>query len=321
MNGNKMKLLYKVYLLMLLCLSAPAYAAPELAGERVTDVTTSSFSVVWMTNVADDSGIEVASNSSMTNLVNDSVEIWPMHGISGPISDAARSNGILKATVTGLDSGTTYYVRVVARNPSNHAEIAYSPVLAATTEVKVTPFKYDGGVARGISNDLKEFPVYLRPSEVTALSGLGNLVILEADGASYPVTVFTGEGAQSPGGLVDLNNLFGTDGTSLDLVGGEKLLIRVYKGDLLHTLTHFRKVQTNSGLIYVSEPERGFFADINVDGNVDNSDFEYFRAQYRALPEDENYNPDYNFVNDEEGKVDIREFSKFALEYGRTGVE
>jgi hypothetical protein len=74
-------------------------------------------------------------------------------------------------------------------------------------------------------------------------------------------------------------------------------------------------------MVYVVEPVKGFFADINLDGKVDDEDFAAFKAQYRTSSNDPSYNPDFNFVDDPEGKVDARDFSKFSKEYGRTNVE
>ena len=74
-------------------------------------------------------------------------------------------------------------------------------------------------------------------------------------------------------------------------------------------------------MVYVVEPAKGFFADINLDGKIDDADFTEFKKQYRTLPDDVSYNPDFNFVEDTEGKVDAREFSKFSKEYGRTDVK
>jgi hypothetical protein len=77
----------------------------------------------------------------------------------------------------------------------------------------------------------------------------------------------------------------------------------------------------NSNTIAVVEPLKGFFADINLDGKVDDQDFAEFRKQYRTAPEDAAYNPDFNFIGAADGKVDARDFAMFAREYGRTGIK
>ena len=86
-------------------------------------------------------------------------------------------------------------------------------------------------------------------------------------------------------------------------------------------LTHYRRTPHNSGVCSVVGLQKGFFADINLDRTVDDQDFLLFKAQYRTMPDDPGYNPDFNFIEDPEGKVDVRDFSRFSQEYGRQNVQ
>jgi hypothetical protein len=104
-------------------------------------------------------------------------------------------------------------------------------------------------------------------------------------------------------------------------MGAEKALLSIYRGGTLSTLVHYRKLADTSGTVAVNEPVRGFFADINLDGQVDDQDFAEFRKQYRTGPDDAIYNPDYYFFTGIPGRVDALSFVKFAREYGRTGVQ
>ncbi len=81
---------------------------------------------------------------------------------------------------------------------------------------------------------------------------------------------------------MDLNNLFGTDGVSLDIQGDENATIRIYRGGTFSTLLHYRKFAVDTGEGGVSEPVRGFFADFNLDGAVDEADFEMFKSVYKS---------------------------------------
>jgi hypothetical protein len=165
------------------------------------------------------------------------------------------------------------------------------------------------------------FRTYIRPSDTSADPGIGDLVILEEEGAAYPISAFVGDWINSPEGILDLNNLFGVDSSSLDIKGGEKAVLRIYRSEGSSTLTHYRRAPQNGNMVYVVEPVKGFFADINLDGKVDDNDFAEFKKQYKTLPEDTVYNPDFNFVEDTEGKIDAKEFSKFSREYGRANVQ
>ncbi|WP_054696251.1 hypothetical protein [Geotalea toluenoxydans] len=163
--------------------------------------------------------------------------------------------------------------------------------------------------------------VYLRPSDVEGIPGLGDLILVETQFSAYPVSAFVGAGTAAPEGVVDLNNLYGIDRTTLRIAGGEKSLLRIYRGGTLSTLLHYRRFPASDGNVTVAEPVKGFFADVNLDGRVDEEDFAEFRKQYRSLPDDVAYNPDFNFLADPAGKVDAQDFARFAKEYGRTGVQ
>lgn len=308
-------------LVIVLGFASNALAVPDTVSVRITDVTTTSFSVVWMTDVSADPAIEVYSDSSMTNKITDKLLITSMPAGSQKVISAARGRGIMKVRVSGLSSSTKYYVRTVTKDSSNSQSIGYSALQEVVTSSKVMPYKYSNNIAEGFSNDLSAFKVYIRPSDNDPEPGLGDLIVLEEEGSTYPISAFAGDWIGSPEGILDLNNFFGLDSRSLDISGGEKITLRIYRGGGLSTLTHYRKAPQDSNMVYVSEPVKGFFADINLDGKIDDEDFAEFKKQYRTLPDDVTYNPDFDFVEDTEGKVDAREFSKFSKEYGRTDVK
>jgi hypothetical protein len=307
--------------LIILLLPVHAHAVPDTASVRVTDVTTSSFSVVWMTDVTAEPLVEIYSDSSMATQITDKFIVTLMPAGSQKVASAAKGRGILKARVSGLNPSTKYYVRTVTKDSSNPLSIGYSALQEVVTASKVMPYKYSNNSPEGFSNDLSAFKVYIRPSDNDTEPGLGDLIVLEEEGATYPISAFAGDWISSPEGILDLNNIFGANGQSLDLSGGEKIILRIYRGGGLSTLTHYRRAPQDGNMVYVAEPLKGFFADINLDGKVDDEDFAEFKKQYRTLPDNASYNPDFNFVEDAESKVDAREFSKFSKEYGRTDVK
>lgn len=305
---------------MLAVFSSTALAVPETTGARVTDVTTASFSVVWMTDVTAEPAVEVYMDDAMAEEVTDKLIITPMPAGNAEVVEAARGKGIMKVRVSGLSRSTKYHVRTVTREAGNSENVGYSGLIEVTTASEVVPYRYENNTAEEFSNDLLSFRTYIRPSDAETAPCLGDILILESEGASYPVSVFVGDTIGTPEAIIDLNNIFGPAGRSLDLKGMERLVITVYRGGMPATLTHYRRVPLDEGMVYVADPEKGFFADINLDGKVDDEDFGKFKDQYRTLPDDINYNPDYNYVEDEEAKIDAREFSKFSREYGRTDV-
>ncbi|MDP3112630.1 MAG: hypothetical protein Q8M71_11070 [Thermodesulfovibrionales bacterium] len=298
-----------------------ALAVPDTSSVRVTDVTTTSFSVVWMSDVPADPEVEVYADSTMATRITDKCVITSMPTANPKVSGAAKARGIMKVRVSGLSSSTKYYVRTLTKDPSNPQSIGYSSIYEVITASKVMPYKYTDNRPEGFANDLSSFKVYIRPSDKDPEPGLGDLIVLEENGALYPLSAFAGDWINSPESVIDLNNLFGLDSRSLDISGGEKITLRIYRGGGISTLTHYRRAAQDSNMVYVSEPVKGFFADINLDGKIDDEDFAEFKKQYRTLPDDVTYNPDFDFVEDTEGKVDAREFSKFSREYGRTDVK
>jgi hypothetical protein len=323
---SRMKQLFSFHFVLfimqfaLCALATSALAVPETTAVRIADVTTSSFSIVWMTDVAANPSVEVYADSSLQQRVTDGVTIAAMPAGSSRVAQAAQSKGIMKVSVSGVKPATTYYVRTVTKDPVNADNVSFSAPQNVTTASDVPLYRTVNGAAQGLANDLVAFPVYVRPLDQAAEPRLGDLIILEEQGSPYPVSAFAGDGALSPEGVLDLNNLFGPDGSSLAVSGGEIINLRIYRAGSLSTLTHYRKAPQNSAAVSVVGLLKGFFADINLDGRVDDQDFSAFKAQYRTMPNDTTYNPDYNFVDDPDGKVDVREFGKFSKEYGRTDV-
>ncbi len=299
-----------------------AFAVPEAMSVRAVDVTPSSFSIVWMTDVSAEPSVEVYMDSSMKIPADTEIDIQPMAGLSAEVASSARSKGIMKVRASGLKASTTYYVRAIITNPADTLSVGYSKLVEVKTAASVTPYRREAdGTLKGFSNNPISFKVYIRPSNTSPLPGLGDLMVLEAEGASYPVSAFVGDGVVAPEGVININNVFGADMESMEILGGEGLFLRIYRGGMLSTLLHYR-IFPDAGIVAGgSEPIKGFFADINIDANVDDSDFVLFKSQYRYVADDPSYNPDYNFVEDEDDRVDVKDFSRFSREYGRVGIE
>lgn len=308
--------------ILVTCCSAVAWAVPDTTALIVADVTPSSFAVVWTTDVPAYPTVEVYADQSMTTTINSDVVITPMPDASAEVAEAARNKGIMKVRVAGLLPGTTYYVRTVTADPVDPLSVGYSALRHVTTAVASVPYIVaPDGALGGLNNDILSFPVHVRPSDRDQNGRMGDLAIIEIPGSPYPLSSFVGAGGVNSEALLDLNNVYGENGRSLPVNGGEKGLIKVYRGAALETLRHYRKVAANSQSVEVQEPVRGFFADINMDSRVDMADFEEFRAHFRTAPDDSAYNPDFNFAVDAESRIDALDFARFAREYGKTDVQ
>lgn len=308
--------------LLLFCsASGVALAVPDTVSIRVTDVTTNSFALVWMTDVPAEPSVEVYSDAGMTTPVSDGITVTSMPDATPAVVAAATSNGIMKIRVFGLRAGTHYYARSVTRDPLSPDSVGYSALQEVTTATEVRPYiSAQDGSLQGVSNDMTIMKVYTRPGDQNLVKGLGTLLLLETSNSAWPLSAFVGSGIAAPEGTIDLNNLFGADRITKAISGGEITQLRIYRGGALSTLLHYRRIASNSGQGLAAEPVKGYFADINLDGKVDDADFEAFRSQYKTVPDDPAYNPDFKFVQTPSGKVDAQDFTRFSREYGRTDV-
>ena len=317
-----------LFLISFLLAAGSALAVPETVSVRVADVTTTSFAVVWLTDVATAPGVQVFRDAAGIDPITEALVIAAMPDASPSVAAAARQKGIMKVRVFGLDAATSYYVRTVTADPVNPASVGYSSLQEVTTAAAILPYRQtEDGSLSPMANDLLTFRVYIRPADPAEFPGLGDLLLLEAEGGQYPLSTFAGEGIVAPEGILDLNNLFGVEGKSLDLLGGEKATLRIYRGGTLSTLLHYRRFPVDGGETTIADPVQGFFADVNLDGKVDGEDFELFKTQYRQGADDPAFNPDSNFFPVETGKtvagdrIDVQDFARFAPEYGRTDVQ
>ncbi len=311
--------IFFVAFFVMLCLPGVCLAAPDTLAVMVTDVTPNSLCLVWMSDMSANPSVQVFSDSAMTNEITSQVKIVSMPCASADAAAAAMQKNIFKVRVEGLQPQTDYYVRAMSIDKTNSASFSVSALQKVTTTKEAANYIHDSnGNPVAISNDLSTFPVYIQPNSTDQQPGLGDIVILQIPDAGYPISAFVGDGITAPEGILDLNNLFGPDGVAMLLANQEKAIITVYRGGTLSNLVHYRWLPASTGLTETEEPVKGFFADFDLDGTVDMTDFQEFKQYYGTKNTDDTYNPDFDFLN--LGVVDARDFSKFSGQYGRTNV-
>jgi len=305
--------------------AATCWAVPETVGVRVTDVTPRSFCLVWMSNVAVEPDVEVYADAGMTEELTSEVrvEAFPDAGVT--VHEAAAAKHIYRLRVAGLQAGHRYHVRSVSRDAADDTSIGYSALLEVVTANQVAPFyANDEGTLVPLNNDLLHFGIYIRPQDQDAdLAGYGDLLILEGSAFAAPLSAFSSAAVDSGSGIIDLNNLFDLSGNSAGISGGETVTLRVYRGGTLSVLYHLRQLPAANGTLALSVAQKGFnAADLNVDGKVDNSDFELFKEHYRQQADATDFNPDMNFIAIEDtgisaaDRIDLQDFGWFAGQYG-----
>ena len=165
-------------LLFTLILRGNALAVPETMSVRVTDVTPTSFAVVWMTDVAAVPEVEIYLDAAMQEQLSEEVLLTPMADASAQVAAAAQQKGIMKIRATGLAPSTTYYARTVSKDPDAPASIGYSSLLEVTTAGIVKSYRQaSGGGLLPLTNELMSFKVYIRPGDASLvraqLDGVG----------------------------------------------------------------------------------------------------------------------------------------------------
>lgn len=284
-------------LVFLFALQGQLQAAPPVLSEAIiADVTDRSFSLIW---TSDQQGLPIVEMYSdvagavpvISGITYTAYDIHTgnpafdessrLASVTG-IKDAAKSLGIIKVTTTGLNLATEYFVKFGVQVESTmettlcpDAGISYCPdtssaLLSFTTEQ--TPVRTTSASRLFTTDILLELKVSAR---------LGELLILNAETANYPVSAFVGDGVSVPYAILDLNNLYSSSSSqSLLLAGstiktfgdvGEGLVVRHYKGvDGSETGIQVAGVNLTTGALMT--PIGRDYGDCNNDGRVDGYD-------------------------------------------------
>lgn len=294
-----------------------SFAAPPTVRDLiVTDVTPRSFSVAWTTDEPATAGIQVfVAPACIEPLANVIVVSHPTVSNNPAIRQAAELAGVMKVRVTNLAADTEYCFQTLTTSKST-SEVAVAPAVPGLVRtargVRRVQRLQPTDPLRPFSNDLVRFPTFQADP---ALVAEGALIVVSAPDASAPVSGFVGDGIPAPDALVDLNNLFGGDsGESLDLRGGERLVIRQLRGLRGASLFRFREAPADEDLAEVKDPITCFFADLDCNGVVDIVDVQRQLNQLDMRAGQPGFNPDLD--TDVSGVVDLADVQ---LTLGRFG--
>jgi len=229
-------------LFFLLVLPVAAYAGvPEVSNVMVTDVTTTSFSVIWAASEPSTANLEVYEDEAGTVMAAYAVITpHPIESGDDTIKTAAEDNGVMKVRATGLAPDTTYYFMTITTSKSTEETTDYpdaAPFISVTTESETVRTYESGGDVLPFSNDLIIEPCYLDDGTTFAE---GTLLLATVAGGSHPITAFVGDGVDSPYAIIDLNNVFSRNTyENLDLSQGLNLTFLNFRGLLGNSIvTH-----------------------------------------------------------------------------------
>src|SRR3972149_1526417 len=280
------------------------FAAPPSVSEiRVADVTTRSFSVVW-----------IASEPSTANLlIYDAPDCNALVNGINIIGEGNDTTGVIKATVTGLAPATTYCFQTETESKGT-AEITYSPATpqAVTTESQTTRTYLQNSSNLPFGNDLIYHPVY----SYLQVPGSGNILMAYVNGGSNPVSSWIGDGIATPDTLIDLNNIYSVSSReNMNLHGDERLRLVEVRGTDGCTIERWRKITLDTELVSVKPPDPCFDkADLNCDNSVTILDILRDIGGFNTKAGDYCYNSDLDMNNS--GSVTILDILNVIGKFG-----
>jgi len=307
---------------------------PVVTEVRVADVTTRSFSVVWISSESATANLRVYDASCSTDIIT--------------VPGDSRDNNVVKATAIGLEPATTYCFQTETTSVST-SQLTISAQQLVNTESQTTRTYCIDAAGYVIDcqtllqdtsilpfgNDLIYHPVY--GSNQTLDTGAILMVSISPPagssypGSSYPISTraahLTVDGLSLPGAIVDLNNIFSVaTRENMNLVGGERMRLQEIRGANGCTLERWRKVPQDieivNGkvveLVEVKDPGACFIKeDLDCNDTIDIVDIRRDARDFgKVLGGDEPcFNSDMDIDGD--GDVDIVDIRGVARRYGQ----
>jgi len=256
-QGNFMKKAANIFFFSIVLISTIAWAGvPSVSQVEVTDATPGSFAVTWL-----------ASEPSIgTLLVFQADCATPLTGLP-MTAKGSDATGYLKVTVSGLAADTSYCYQTSTTSKST-SELTVSPASPAlvVTATAVLRTRSTGTTLLPFANDLLRTPAVYLPTEADTPEG--KLVVLYLDGAKGPVSLLLTSDEKTR--YFNMNNLFeATTGSSVNLIGGERVRISERHGLSGCVIDRFRKVpadqETTRIRNFETSPKR---EDIDFNGTV-----------------------------------------------------
>lgn len=303
--GNRKRTLLFIFLLSFFFfpLNKSIAAGPTVNEIRVADVTTRSFSAIW-----------IAGEPSTANLLVYDAPACnvPVSGINVS-SQGNDSTGVIKATVTGLAPATTYCFQTETTSKGT-SEVTVSPATpqSVTTESQTTRTYLQNTSILPFGNDLIYHPVYTYLQS----PGAGDILMAYINGGSYPLSAWVGDGMPTPDTLIDLNNLYALSAReNMNLHGDERLRLVEVRGAGGCTLERWRKIPIDAELVSVKPPDPCFDkADLNCDNSVTILDVLRDVGGYNTATGDYCYNSDLDMNGN--NRINILDILYVVGKYG-----
>ena len=202
----------------------------------ITDVTPTSFTVIWSINELSNAGeVLVYTDHSRTVYASGVTVSQHYESDPDPLMVQALANGVMRVEVSGLQPDTAYFFETLTLTPftSYFYPPAGQPALAVKTQK----------ISKAISNETFAQQVF-KPDTTTAASSA--MLMMSVTGSPFPLTALVGDGASAQYGLVNSSNYYDGSGTNLQLSGGEAMTVTAL-GGLMGRYSGASAVPTNDG--------------------------------------------------------------------------
>ncbi len=220
----------------LFCLIFSAWAeagVPVLSNQRVTDVTTRSFSVILTASEPSTPALSLFAADCTT----------PATGFTTALQQNPAS-GNIRFTVSGLAATTNYcyQLSVTSSSTSDLTTTAAAPVATAAAIVRT---KLSGPDLLPVGNDILKVPAPFLPAGENRDAIISTVELLDGTAVS-PLSLLLNSDPNRD--YLNLNNLFSTaTGKTLNLSGGERVKLTENHGSSGCVIERFRTVPAASG--------------------------------------------------------------------------
>lgn len=209
-------------------------ASPVIVTDiTVTDVTPSSFSVLWNGDQSAIPSIRIFSDADGSQEITGGLLITshPLKGKHSSVREHARDNGALQVQVSGLTPLTTYYFQTVTISAAS-GEITLEPTVPQFSSVATQDIS--------VRTNIPDSTEYFFTNDTILIStplgdgsdaSEGTIVAILVEGSDYPVSGLVGDGVTVPYAAMDGANVFDAQShVNMPLNGGEQVSVTRFLG-------------------------------------------------------------------------------------------
>jgi len=227
---------------------------PAISNERVTDVTTRSFSVVLTVSEASTAALSLFAADCSTSAT----------GFATALQQNMAS-GNMRFTVSGLAAATSYCYQLSLTSTAT-SDLTTTATAPVTTAAAIVRTALTGTDLLPVGNDILKVPALHLPSGETSDAIISTVELLNGTAVS-PLSLLLSSNPSKD--YFNLNNLFTTaTGKTLYLSGGERVKISENHGSSGCSIERFRIVPTASGGTAPRSFVQADSSDIDASGGV-----------------------------------------------------